>query len=338
MNHPKLAPVSLAAAAAIATTLCTTASAQSLYSTDFASLDGWTVQTTCTPGYEWAADATPFTRACGAPAFRSPPASLNFNNGVDIGGPGFHGGAAVTCGSVTSPPIDLASAGADSILTFWVSLEMEIGCQWDALRLIVRPAGGGGEYYNACLNVQLSTDCDWQRFDFPLQAAWGDVEITFDFHALDDWVNDGSGPFIDDLSIEVPTCGNWSKHCEGVASTATGTNAVLIVTGSTSIASNEFGLAGIDFPNNTFAAAFYGALPDALVVGDGIRCIAAASSYRLSIAPTRDFGRPEWPVDLTAPPMPSGQVMAGSTWYYQAIYRDGPSFQFSDAIRVTFCE
>ncbi|MEM9381459.1 MAG: hypothetical protein AAGB93_16005 [Planctomycetota bacterium] len=333
MTPSRLVPLWLAGLA-----LCATASAQTIYSTDFTTLDGWTVRTDCTPGYAWAADATPTARPCGVDPFRSAPASLNFNDDIDIGGPGVHGGAAVTCGSVTSPPIDLASAGADSILGFWMSLDMEPGCEWDALRLIVQPAGGGAAHYDACVNSLTAFDCSWQRFELALQAAWGEVEITFDFHTLDDWVNDGSGPFIDDLSIEVPSCGSWSKHCNGIPSDRTGTRAVLGAVGSLSVASNDLQLQGVDFPPNTFATAFYGALPDGLVAGNGIRCIAANSSFRLTIAPTRDLGSPVWNVDLTAPPLPPGQVFAGSTWYYQAIYRDGTSFNFSDAIRITFCD
>ncbi len=86
--------------------------AQDIYSTDFTALGGWSVQTGCTAGYSWATDATPASRSCGAPAFLSAPAALNFNNGLDIGGWGVHGGADITCGGATSPAIDLGTAGA----------------------------------------------------------------------------------------------------------------------------------------------------------------------------------------------------------------------------------
>ena len=69
----------------------------SLYATDFTNLDGWTVTTGCTAGFAWAADATPANHDGGP--FVSAPASLNFNNGINVGGDGF-GGGVYTCGSV----------------------------------------------------------------------------------------------------------------------------------------------------------------------------------------------------------------------------------------------
>jgi len=311
--------------------------AQEIYSTDFSTLDGWSVQTSCASGYAWAADAPPASRGWGAAPFMSGPASLNFNNGVDIGGLGVHGGAAYTCGGATSPPIDLSAGGSSATLSFWVSVEMESGCQWDELRLVVRPAGGGTAFHDECIMPQL-VQCDWQEFTLPLDVQWGTVEISFWFDVLDDWFNQGSGPFIDDLVVTGSCAHDWSTHCIGVGSVSTGLPAVLEPVGSFSVSTNRFQLQGSDFPTNTFAVGFYGAQTATIPLGNGIRCIAAAQSFRLALVPTRALGRPHWNVDLGAPPLPTGQVIAGSTWYFQSIFRDGPGFNFSDAIQVTFCD
>ena len=45
-------------------------------------------------------------------------------------------------------------------------------------------------------------------------------------------------------------------------------------------------------------------------------------------------------VDFTAPPTSSGAILAGSTWNFQAWYRDVPAggagWNLSDAVSVTF--
>jgi hypothetical protein len=46
-------------------------------------------------------------------------------------------------------------------------------------------------------------------------------------------------------------------------------------------------------------------------------------------------------LDITSPPIPIGQITPGSTWSFQGWNRDftpgGQGYNFSDALRITFC-
>ena len=230
MNRSRLAT---AAIVLIATSL--PAVAQTIYSTSFDTLDGWTVTAGCTPGYEWAADATPAVVCSGTHPYVSAPASLNFNNGIDIGGPApcpcgaGPGSAAVTCGEVTSPVIDLSGTGRPE-LCFSALQDHELSTAWDMLRVRVEPASGGTPFLDEHLLDSMSSRCFWRIYEVPLDAAWGKVRVTFRFDTLDGWVNDGAGPFIDDLSV-VETCSAaWTVQCRALPKANGSVGATLRVT------------------------------------------------------------------------------------------------------------
>lgn len=321
------------------------ARAQDIYSTDFTTLDNWTVVTGCSPGYRWKADATPKDRYCGSPAFMSAPASLNFNNGSDVGGWGIHGGADYTCGSVTSPPIDLGVAVAGAELSFWVSVDMEQFCGYDELRLIISPAGGGTAFFDECIKDEL-TLCSWQEFTMPLDVQWGNVEIGFSFDTLDDWVNIGSGPFIDDLRVSsVEPCLAPTNFCSTTANSS-GNSAYMAYAGSTSVAANDFEIRALDCPPGKPGLFFYGPTQVSTPYGDGTLCAGAGGVGYFRVQPTivtSASGEATRGIDNTTGIYASGlsQIAPGVTWNFQFWFRDpqgGPAgFSFSDGLEVTFC-
>ena len=319
-------------------------SQQTIYSTTFDTLDGWTVTTGCSPGYSWAADATPAAPCWdqSVAPFMSPPASLNFNNGIDVGGPGHcpcgggPGDAEITCGEVTSPPIEL-SGTHQPVLSFHLLPSIEAGCAWDLLQLTVSPASGGAPFIDECITLGGSTACEWSTLDFALEPLWGEVKIAFYFNTLDGWLNGGGGPFIDDLMVVGDCTASWMTHCVGEPKADGTPGARLQPDGSLSVLANEFRLLGDRFPANGFSTAFYGLDPAVLPAGNGVRCISGGLSYRLPLVATVN-GAHYWRIDLTEPPLASGAIAGGSSWYFQSIYRDGTSFNFSDAIFVTFCD
>jgi hypothetical protein len=74
--------------------------------------------------------------------------------------------------------------------------------------------------------------------------------------------------------------------------------------------------------------------------GNGIRCVTGSSVYRLPVT-TGTGNVLSFAVDLTSPPA-SNQITPGSTWYFQAWYRDpaagGANFNLSDGLCITFCD
>lgn len=327
-----------------------------LYATDFTTLAGWTVMTGCDgPPYVWAADATPATHSAGP--FISPPASLNFNNGIDIGGEGSHGGADWTCGSVASPPIDITLALGEPRLRFSASWNMEAGCDWDALTLTIRSAGDNSLVHDfGCLST-VWAPTTWFHYDLPLDPAWGEIRIEFDFNTLDDWVNDGSGPFIDDLEVVdvIPIfqpaclgdgsgaacpCGNTGTPGAGCRN-STGGGGLLGASGTRGIAAADLVLEASQLPPGQFGTFLQGqnSVNGGLgaAFGDGLRC-AGGALIRLQQAVSTSGGGSSSSIDVAA----EGGVAPGDTRTYQLWYRDplasacSTNFNFTNGIEVTW--
>jgi hypothetical protein len=74
--------------------------------------------------------------------------------------------------------------------------------------------------------------------------------------------------------------------------------------------------------------------------GNGIRCVTGSSVYRLPVS-TGIGNSIGFAMDFTSPPA-AGLITAGSTWNFQAWYRDpaagGANFNLSDGLEITFCD
>ena len=74
--------------------------------------------------------------------------------------------------------------------------------------------------------------------------------------------------------------------------------------------------------------------------GNGTRCVSGPQVFRLGVETADFFGLLSHSLDNTAPPGPTGQILAGSTWHFQAWFRDpaagGAAFDLSDGYTVTF--
>lgn len=308
-----------------------------LYQTDFSGAGGWTFAQVppCggDPSYAWAVDATPASHFAGAS--RSAPASLNFNDGA-IAGPTFGG---VSCGTATSPPIDLAAASDDPVLQFWLSYEFNqaSACSIDSVTLEVSNDGFATLLLDECLVTPGTLSRDWHRLDFALQRAFGVVELRFRFYGGPGvGFNDPTGPFIDDLAV-VEACAPPTVACTGAPNSQSVAGARFGLMGSPSVGTNAFRLFATDTPPLMFAIAFWGDTVAVSPSGAGTLCV-GGTLRRLPVVPTGAGGTPTWLVDLDAPPY-SIDFVAGSTWHFQAWFRDGPAtWNFSDAISVTFCD
>ena len=360
---------------AILATLAIDGHAQ-IYSTDFTTLDGWTVIQD-TGIYTWAVDATPSQSIYGIPydTYTSAPSSLNFNNGVHIGGEGGHGGADITAGIVRSPWIDIGSATVPR-LRFMGSAHMEGGCTWD--NLTVRISDGSSNFVQECLEIGPT----WQPFDIVLDPGWGTIWIEFDFHTFDGWSNGGGGPFIDDLFVVDDTCtldpssectetlsfcfgdgsgtpcpcANESTPGDGRGCTnSSGAGALLTATGDPQVGADTLAFDLEGAPSDTFAFLISGAValpatdPGAGIQAfDGLRCVgndfrrhgarATDTTGTVGIANT-GWGGMDAPIGGLST---QAGFVPGQSRYFQVFVRDdtnascGTGLNTSNALKVTF--
>jgi hypothetical protein len=74
--------------------------------------------------------------------------------------------------------------------------------------------------------------------------------------------------------------------------------------------------------------------------GNGFLCLGGAELGRYSnqVGATGPDGRFDVLVDPNAVPTPAGAIAlaAGTTWYFQAVYRDGSSVNLTNLIYMTF--
>ena len=92
-------------------------------------------------------------------------------------------------------------------------------------------------------------------------------------------------------------------------------------------------------PNQT-GLFYYGAGQTQTPFGNGFRCVDGAEVFRLPIEQATSNTLVHL-VDFSDPPAASGQITTGSTWNFQAWFRDpaagGAGFDLSDGIAVTTC-
>ncbi|MDA1263655.1 MAG: hypothetical protein O2816_01090, partial [Planctomycetota bacterium] len=122
----------------------------------------------------------------------------------------------------------------------------------------------------------------------------------------------------------------------------TGSPALMGSNGLCAVPDNQFALQAGPVPNN-FGLFFYSATVrnggNGIPLGDGLLCIGeGAQLYRLPVLAAQN-NQLDFSLDLTLPPA-AGTIAAGTTWYFQAWYRDPggaqSTFNFSDGLEVVF--
>ena len=133
--------------------------------------------------------------------------------------------------------------------------------------------------------------------------------------------------------------GVGTNYCTSSANSA-GPGAVMSASGSSEVFANNLLLRADALPTGQFGMFFYGGSQTSLPFGNGVLCI-SGGLYRLKPAAySGSTGVITHAVDISAPPMAGGEIFAGSTWNFQAWYRDGAAggsgYNFSDGLEVTF--
>ena len=157
----------------------------------------------------------------------------------------------------------------------------------------------------------------------------------------------GSGSIVeaalDDVRVsyleDPTTCPGPTTYCGTSANSYSSTGAFVSPFGSASIADNNFGLVVSNAVPGQFGLVFYGNAQVTVPSGAGVRCV-GGSLFRLGAGQIDPLGTFTQAVDLTSL-TGAGAISAGQTWNWSFWYRDpgfgGSSFNFSDAVQVTFC-
>jgi len=131
------------------------------------------------------------------------------------------------------------------------------------------------------------------------------------------------------------------NYCIGQAN-STGVGGSISATGSGSVAANDMTVRADGMPPTQPGLFFYGPEQAIVPFGNGFRCVGAGSAgiARLGVEVSSAAGILLHNVDMTSPPTLATQITGGSTWNFQAWYRDpaagGAFFNLSDGLEVSF--
>ena len=107
------------------------------------------------------------------------------------------------------------------------------------------------------------------------------------------------------------------------------------------MAANDLVFQASQLPATQNAVLFYGASQSSVPFGNGTLCVGSPFG-RLDIVQASAIGEASWALDVNDPPNTATQITAGTTWYFQAWYRDpaagGAAFNLSESLEVVFCD
>lgn len=274
-----------------------------------------------------------------------------FDSNVSVGLPGFAMAGASQASEILANGFtatgDQSSSsgggsGASSNSTAEIVFQIDVKCTYTVEGFIEGFDGGFGEW-------NLWTDTN----DF-LDGFFGIAKGSFDIgssgtldpgtYRVNAIANGGGGFSFSryDFSFELtPLAENYCASSPN----SVGAGTVMGVTGSQSVAANDFHLESTGGLPNGAGLYFYGGGQAQIPFGDGLRCV-GGMTFRLNPPIQTDAaGFSTRRVNFNTAPAASGAgaITAGSTWNFQLWYRDpmgpgGTGFNMSDGLAVTFCE
>ncbi|MFK7930760.1 MAG: hypothetical protein AB8H79_21435 [Myxococcota bacterium] len=165
-------------------------------------------------------------------------------------------------------------------------------------------------------NYRVSPNGEWILFE----ASVDDGGVTRE------------GAFLVDVALGV-------NYCISVAN-STGQAASISGTGSASVLQNDLLLSAGPIPAGQPGLFFYGPETTLVPFGNGFRCIGGVPLARLAVEATNAGGVLQHALDNTLPPTAASAIQPGSTWYFQAWFRDpagaGQVFNLSDGLELMF--
>lgn len=173
-------------------------------------------------------------------------------------------------------------------------------------------------------------------FEAGTEGVMDDIRIGTTFESVVE-------PGVEFCGAESCPCANSGSR-SGCANSV-GAGAALRSDGSASVSLDNLELRVEGMPPSTSALIFMGGAGSSVLLGDGVRCVAAgpASLCRFPVRTADSAGQASWTqlVATAAGGGPACTIAAGSTWYFQGWYRDvngpcGTGFNLSSAQSVLF--
>ena len=128
-----------------------------------------------------------------------------------------------------------------------------------------------------------------------------------------------------------------TNYCTALAN-STGQSASISARGSESVSAQSLSLQALKLPPGAFGSFFFGSATTNVPFGDGYLCVGAVQG-RLPTTPANAVGIMSHP-NVFAMPVPAMRIVAGSTYHFQAYYRDPAAllsgFNFTDGLTIHF--
>jgi len=252
-----------------------------------------------------------------------------------------NGNTDVDGGSVRllSPALDLSSPGVT--VEYLYFLRLTNGGGSDELRVEVSANGSGGPWVTL---VAHNTDggLNWrtarfERADFLAAGVSPGATARLRFTATDADPGHIVEAGLDGFRVAESSCSAvGANYCVATPNSGGGP-AAISATGSASIAANDLVLHAQPVPGSSSGLFYCGPAQALVPFGNGNRCV-SGSTLRLGIV-AASGGALTRPVNNTLPPA-LGALVPGSTWYFQAWFRDvaagGSNFNLSNGLRIPF--
>ncbi len=245
------------------------------------------------------------------------------------------GGAVQLLSSV----LDLSSPGLTLEYEYYLNLTNQDGT--DRLLIEVSAAGAGGPWVPLASHT-TNGGTAWRHASFDRAAFLAAGVSPTATARLRFTANDGgTGSIVeaglDGLRISNESCtAVGANYCTSTPNSS-GLPAIVSATGSASVANNDLVLVATPVPPIVAGIFYFG--PNAIQTpfGNGIRCV-GGSSFRLGV--NNAVGGVLTRAVNNAVPPASTHLLAGTTWNFQAWFRDplagGSNFNLSNGLRIPF--
>ncbi|MCY2961911.1 MAG: M12 family metallo-peptidase [Planctomycetota bacterium] len=238
-----------------------------------------------------------------------------------------------------SPSLDLSSPGVT--VEYLYFLRLTAGDGSDSLRVEVSANGAAGPWVTL---VTHSTDgglawrsARFERADFLAAGVSPGATARLRFTATDAGAGNIVEAGLDGFRVSQSTCTVVGASFCLANPNSSGSAAQASATGSASVAANDLVLRAQPVPANANGIFYFGPNVAQTPFGNGWRCV-GGSTFRLGIV-SASGGALTRAVNNTLPPA-AGRLVPGSTWNFQAWFRDaaagGAQFNLSNGLRIPF--
>lgn len=242
---------------------------------------------------------------------------------------------------LTSPVLDLSAP--DLVVSYAYFLRLTNANGADRLLVEASSNGTAGPWFEV---ARHDTDggLDWRTHqitsdDFVAAGVILGSNMALRFNVNDDDPQSIVEAGLDAFTVASLVCDDsiGTPYCVS-SPNSTGSAATMSASGTTSVAANGLELAAGPVPNGETGIFYYGPNQLQIPFGNGTRCVGGFIG-RLPVTTTAG-GQLTSTLDVTSPPNLAVQVTPGSTWFFQAWFRDmaagGSNFDLSDGLEVSF--